>query len=65
MILRIGRAGAVLGWLFTLWGIAYLALGGRDALTTTPGALPRLLVGLIAVVVGTSILRWARRAGPE
>jgi hypothetical protein len=50
------------GWLLILVGIGYLALGFRDALGGIPGSLPRMLVGLVAVVVGSFIVRWARRA---
>jgi hypothetical protein len=61
MPFRFGKATAVFGWLLTLVGIAYLAIGIRDALGGIPGSLPRMLVGLVAVVVGSSIVRWARR----
>jgi hypothetical protein len=59
---RFGKATAGFGWLLLLVGIGYLALGFRGALGGIPGSLPRMLVGLIAVVVGSSIVRWARRA---
>jgi hypothetical protein len=59
---RFGKATAVFGWLLILVGIGYLALGFRDALGGIPGSLARMLVGLVAVVVGSSIVRWARRA---
>jgi xanthosine utilization system XapX-like protein len=62
MPFRFGKATAVFGWLLTLVGIAYLAIGIRDALGGIPGSLARMLVGLVAVVVGSSIVRWARRA---
>jgi xanthosine utilization system XapX-like protein len=56
------RATAGFGWILVILGIAYVALGIRDALGGTPGSLARILVGLVAVVVGSSIVRWARRA---
>jgi hypothetical protein len=59
---RFGKATAGFGWLLLLVGVGYLALGFRGALGGIPGSLPRMLVGLIAVVVGSSIVRWARRA---
>jgi len=62
MPFRFGKATAVFGWFLTLVGIAYLAIGIRDALGGIPGSLARMLVGLVAVVVGGSIVRWARRA---
>jgi hypothetical protein len=60
---RFGKAGLVLGWLLIATGITYLALGGRGAVAQIPGSLPRIIVGLVAVVVGSSIVRWAKRAG--
>ncbi|HEY7026372.1 MAG TPA: hypothetical protein VH438_02115 [Gemmatimonadales bacterium] len=60
---RFGKAGLVLGWLLIAIGITYLALGGRGAVAQVPGSLPRIIVGLVAVVVGSSIVRWAKRAG--
>ncbi|MFL5459794.1 MAG: hypothetical protein ACJ8AY_03850 [Gemmatimonadales bacterium] len=59
---RFGKATAAFGWLLVIVGIAYIALGIRDAVGEIPGALARILVGLVAVVVGSSIVRWARRA---
>jgi hypothetical protein len=62
MPFRFGKATAAFGWLLTLVGIAYLAIGVRDAVAGIAGSLPRMLVGLVAVVIGSSIVRWARRA---
>jgi hypothetical protein len=59
---RFVKATAVFGWLLILVGIGYLAIGVRDALGGVQGSLPRMLVGLVAVVVGSSIVRWVRRA---
>lgn len=59
---RFGKATAALGWLLIVVGIAYLAIGVRGAVRGIPGSLPRSLVGLVAVVVGSSMVRWARRA---
>jgi uncharacterized membrane protein HdeD (DUF308 family) len=59
---RFGKNTAVFGWLLILAGILYLAIGFRDALRGIPGFLARMLVGLVAVVVGSSIVRWSRRA---
>jgi hypothetical protein len=64
MTYRFAKATAVFGWLLIVVGIAYLALGVRDALGGAPGSLARVLVGLVAVVVGSSMVRWARRARP-
>ncbi len=57
---RFGKAGFVLGWLLIALGITYLALGGRGAAAQVPGSLPRIIVGLVAVVVGSSIVHWAK-----
>jgi xanthosine utilization system XapX-like protein len=48
-----------------LVGIVYLVMGFRGAVGGMPGSLPRMLVGLAAVVVGSSIVRWVRRARSE
>jgi xanthosine utilization system XapX-like protein len=62
MIFRFGRAFLALGWLLTAAGVIYVVLGVRD-LAGVPGASPALvLIGLAAVVVGTSVIRWVRRA---
>jgi hypothetical protein len=61
MLLRFGKATAVFGWLLILAGVAYMAVGVQGAVGGIPGSLPRILVGLVAVVVGSSILRWVRR----
>jgi hypothetical protein len=51
----------ILGWLFTIGGIVYLAFGLRGAVTGTPVGGSFLLLGVVAVVVGTALIRWARR----
>jgi hypothetical protein len=63
MLFHFGRATVAFGWLLTLAGVAYVVAGGRGTLAGTEGSLPRLLVGLVAVVVGTSVVRWGKRAG--
>jgi xanthosine utilization system XapX-like protein len=65
MLIRFGKATVILGWFLILVGIVYVAIGVRDAIGGTPGSLPRMLVGLVPVVVGSSIVRWARRARSE
>jgi xanthosine utilization system XapX-like protein len=65
MPFRFGKTTLVFGWFLILVGIGYLAIGVRDALGGIAGSLPRMLVGLVAVVVGSSIVRWARRARSE
>lgn len=62
MLFRFGRAFLVLGWVLVSGGIAYLLLGLRGA-AGVEGASPALvLIGLVAVVVGSSLVRWVRRA---
>lgn len=56
------RAFHLFGWLLALGGLAYIILGivglaSGGALNWSP-----LVLGLVAVVVGTAVLRWARRA---
>jgi hypothetical protein len=65
MLDRFGKAALVFGWLLIVVGIVYLVLGGRGAVAQIPGSLPRAVVGLVAVVVGSSIVRWAKRAGAQ
>jgi hypothetical protein len=62
MLFRFGRLHQGMGWLLTLLGLVALAVGGRGYLI---GALVRpgwVLGGLIAIVAGTALVRWARRA---
>ena len=51
----------ILGWLLTLGGIIYLAFGVRATVTGAPVSGSFLLLGVVAVVVGTALIRWARR----
>jgi hypothetical protein len=65
MLFRFGSVHRTIGWLLTLLGVATLAVGGRGYLT---GALVRpawVFGGLVAIVVGTALVRWARRARPD
>lgn len=59
-----GTAFRFLGWLLTAAGIVYLLLGGRGLLHGTALSWPLTVLGLVAVVVGTSVLRWVRRGRP-
>ncbi|HEY3011306.1 MAG TPA: hypothetical protein VGJ36_01070 [Gemmatimonadales bacterium] len=61
MLFHFGRLGVFFGWVMIVAGIAYLAIGGRGAYAGVAGSLPRMVVGLIAVVLGSSIVRWAKR----
>ena len=51
----------ILGWVFTIGGVAYLAFGLRGALAGAADGASFLLVGVVAVVVGTALIRWGRR----
>jgi hypothetical protein len=65
MLFRFGRLHRAAGWLLTLLGVLALAVGGRGYLTRGPVRLGWVLGGLIAIVVGTALVRWARRAHPD
>jgi xanthosine utilization system XapX-like protein len=61
MFLHFGRAYLVLGWALTIAGVIYVLMGLRH-MTSVGGASPAfLLIGVTAVVVGSSLVRWARR----
>ena len=62
MLFRFGPAHRAVGWLLTLLGLVALVAGGRGYLS---GAVVRpgwVIGGLIAVVSGTALVRWASRA---
>jgi hypothetical protein len=62
MFLHFGRAFLVLGWALTIAGVIHLLVGLRH-MTSVRGASPAfLLIGLTAAVVGSALVRWARRA---
>lgn len=63
MFIRLGRSAAILGWLLLLAGMAYVLYGTYGTLSASPGSLPRVVTGLVAVVAGSSVLRWVQRSG--
>ena len=67
MFIRLAPSAAVLGWLLLISGIVYVLYGTYGALSAIAGSLPRVVTGLLAVVVGSSILRWVQRSrnGPQ
>jgi hypothetical protein len=65
MLFRFSRVHRALGWLLTLVGLVALAVGGRGYLTGMPIRPGWVLGGLIAIVGGTALVRWARRATPD
>jgi hypothetical protein len=62
MLFRFGPAHRAVGWLLTLLGLAALVAGGRGYLSGTVVRPGWVIGGLIAVVSGTALVRWARRA---
>jgi hypothetical protein len=65
MLFRFGSMHRALGWLLTLLGVAVVAVGGRGYLTGAPVRPGWVLGGLVAIVLGTALIRWARRARSE
>ena len=59
--MRYARGFRLAGWLLTLGGIAYIALGAAGLANGTAPTWPPFLLGLIAIVVGTALVRWSRR----
>ena len=62
MLFHFGRAFLVLGWILTIAGVAYVVMGLRHTAGVAGASPALLLIGLAAVVVGSSIVRWVRRA---
>jgi hypothetical protein len=62
MLFCFGPAHRAIGWLLTLVGLVALVAGGRGYISGAAVRPAWVLGGLIAVVVGTALLRWARRA---
>jgi uncharacterized membrane protein YhhN len=56
---RMFRVGA---WLLVAAGIWYLYLGARGARDGSTVWPPLVIVGVAALAVGTSLLRWLQRA---
>ena len=52
---RLFRIGA---WALVAAGVCYLYLGARSAIGGTTAWVPLVVIGVAAVVVGTSLLRW-------
>jgi hypothetical protein len=62
MLFRFGPLHRAAGWLLTLAGLVALTVGGRGYLIEAPIRPGWVLGGLIAIVGGTALVRWARRA---
>ena len=65
MLFRFDARHRALGWLLTLLGLVALAVGGRGYLAGAPVRPGWVLGGLIAIVGGTALVRWAWRARPD
>ena len=65
MLFRFGAVHRVLGWTLTAVGVAVLGVASRDYLRGGPLRGEWVVAGLLAIVAGTSLVRWARRAGPD
>ena len=63
MLIRVGKIALVFGWFMIVMGIVYLAQGGRDAIAQIPGSLPRIVLGLEAIIVGGAVIVWVKRYG--
>ena len=59
--LRHARAFRAVGWLITAGGAVYLFLGVRELAGGGPISAPFAILGLIAIVVGTALVRWGTR----
>jgi hypothetical protein len=65
MLFRFGSVHRAVGWLLALLGLVALAAGGRGYMTGAAVRPGWVFGGLIAIVAGTALVRWARRARPD
>jgi hypothetical protein len=65
MLFRFGSVHRILGWLLTLLGLAAFVLGARGYWTGAAVRPGWVVSGLVGIVAGTALVRWARRARPE
>ncbi|HEX2250941.1 MAG TPA: hypothetical protein VHH32_11380 [Gemmatimonadales bacterium] len=65
MLFRFGSAHRAAGWLLTILGLAALVGGGGGYITGGPVRPGWVLGGLLAIVAGSALVRWARRARPD
>jgi uncharacterized membrane protein HdeD (DUF308 family) len=61
MAMRLAPSSALFGWLLLVAGVVYILLGAYGTMAEAPGSLPRVVVGLVAVVAGSAVVRWAKR----
>jgi hypothetical protein len=64
MLFRFGTVHHTLGWVLSLLGLVALVVGGRGYLTGAAVRPGWVLGGLLGIVAGTALVRWARRARP-
>jgi len=57
-VIRYARAFRAAGWIITAGGSVYLYLGLRS---DGGVSAPFVIIGLIAIVVGTALVRWGKR----
>ena len=60
-MIRYARAFRAAGWVITAGGAVYLYLGIRGLAGGTGVSAPFIILGLIAIVVGTALVRWGTR----
>jgi branched-subunit amino acid ABC-type transport system permease component len=65
MLFRFGSVHRSLGWLLTLLGLVALVVGGRGYMTGAAVRPGWIVGGLVGIVAGTALVRWARRVRPE
>ena len=59
--LKYARAFRAAGWLITAGGAIYLYLGLEGLAGGGRVSAPLVILGLIAIVVGTALVRWGTR----
>ena len=62
MLFRFGSVHWILGWLLTILGLTAFVLGVRGYWTGAAVRPGWVIGGLIAVVTGMALVRWASRA---
>ena len=60
-MIRYARAFRAAGWVITAGGAVYLYLGLRGLAGDAGVSVPFIILGLIAIVVGTALVRWGTR----
>jgi hypothetical protein len=65
MLFRFGPVHRSVGWLLTLLGLVALAVGSRGYMTGAAVRPGWVVGGLIGIVAGTALVRWAGRARPD